>query len=334
MRGSAAAGMVSQSSDWLQAPPPLAALRQGPLPARVGNVRVGTASWTERTLLAARAFYPASANTPERRLRYYATHFPVVEVDSTYYALPDATRARAWAERTPADFVFGVKAYAALTDHPLEPARLDRDLQAALPADVRSRRRVYPRELPAAVRDELWVRFRANLAPLQAAGKLAYLLFQMPRWFVPARTTLAWLEALAGRFPETAVAVEFRAAGWMSEVRRARTLDLLRACGLVYVSVDEPQGLRSSVPPVAAATSDALAVVRFHGRRAATWEKPGIGTTERFGYLYRREELGEWVDRLRDLAGRSRAVHVLMNNCYRHYAVQNAKELAGLLVER
>src|SRR5206468_8837441 len=100
--------------DWLRDPPALASLARGPEPARVGNVRVGTASWTEKTLLASRTFYPPAANTAERRLRYYAAHFPVVEVDATYYALPSSESARAWAERTPPDFAIGVKAYAAL----------------------------------------------------------------------------------------------------------------------------------------------------------------------------------------------------------------------------
>ena len=301
------------------------------MPARVGNVRVGTASWTEKTLLASRTFYPPAANTAERRLRYYARHFPVVEVDATYYALPSLENARAWTERTPPDFVFGVKAYAALTHHPIQPARLPSDLQRELGQELRTKRNVYPRELPPPVLDELWRRFDAALAPVREAGKLGYLLFQMPKWFAPTRESHAYLEALPARLAESRVAVEFRQAGWMTPERQARTLDFLRRHGLVYVAVDEPQGTRSSVPPLAAATSEELAVVRFHGRKKATWDKPGVSTTERFGYLYRPDELHEWVPRIRELARRTRDVHVLMNNCYRDYAVENAKDLAGLL---
>jgi uncharacterized protein YecE (DUF72 family) len=319
------------TADWLATPPPHAALDRGPFPARVGNIRLGTASWTEKTLVASRTFYPAAANTPERRLRYYARHFPLVEVDATYYALPSAEHARAWAERTPPDFVFGVKAHAALTGHPLQPLRLDKDLQGAIGRDLLARRSVYPRELPSDVLGELWRRFRAGLEPLRRAGKLAYLLFQMPKWFTPSRESHAYLEELPGRFPDARVAVEFRQAGWMTGERCARTLDFLGRRGLVYVAVDEPQGTPASVPPVAAATSDELAVVRFHGRKTAVWDKPGVSTTERFGYLYRPEELRAWVPRLRELSGKCRAVHVLTNNCYRDYAVQNAKDLAELL---
>jgi uncharacterized protein YecE (DUF72 family) len=316
---------------WLLAPPPAAALARGPVPARVGNVRLGTASWTERTLLLSGDFYPAAASTPERRLRYYAHHFPVVEVDATYYALPSARNARAWAERTPPDFVFGVKAFAALTEHPVELARLDRDLAHALPGTLRAKRRVYPRELPPEILDEIWRRFRTALLPLAEAGKLGYLLFQLPSWCMPGRESAAYLESLPARLPGMRIAVEFRQADWMAEARRAQTLDRLRRLSLVYVSVDEPQGTRASVPPLAEATSEALAVVRFHGRRREAWTKRGASTTERFGYLYREAELAEWVPRIRTLTRRSREVHVLMNNCYRGHAVENAKELAEML---
>ena len=317
--------------EWLIAPPPLPALRTGPLPARVDNVCIGTASWTERTLVESRAFYPPAVNTPERRLRYYARHFPLVEVDSAYYALPSLTNAQAWAERTPDDFTLGVKAYGALTHHPVEPLRFPKDLQAELPSDLRGGRRVYPRDLPPAVLDEMWTRFHAALAPLRAAGKLDYVLFQMPPWFTPSRESHAYLESIQPRLPDTRIAVEFRQAGWMTEERCDRTLDFLRRHGLVYVAVDEPQGTAASLPPIAEATSEALAVVRFHGRRTATWTKPNATTTERFGYLYEDAELREWVPRIHALARRSRGVRVLMNNCYRHYAVQNGKELAALL---
>jgi uncharacterized protein YecE (DUF72 family) len=323
--------MSRAGEEWLATPPPLPELRHGPVPARIGNVSLGTASWTERTLLASRAFYPATANTPERRLRYYARHFPVVEVDATYYALPSRANAEAWVLRTPDDFAIGVKAYAALTQHPVEPLRFPRDLQAELPAAMRRRPRVYPRDLPSPLLDEMWTRFHAALAPLRAVGKLDYVLFQMPRWFTPTRESHAYLEGLQTRLPDTRIAVEFRQSGWMTDARAPRTFDFLRRRGLVYVAVDEPQGTVASVPPHAEATVPELAVVRFHGRRTATWTKPNVSTIERFGYLYQEGELREWVPRIHALARQSRAVRVLMNNCHRQYAVQNAKELASLL---
>src|SRR3989454_9671728 len=164
--------LTAPGDDWLAAVPPLAALDRGPMPARVGNVGFGTASWTDRTLLASRAFYPPAASTPERRPRYYARHFPVVEGDATHYALPSAPHARAWAARTPPAFAVGVKAYAPLTRHPLEPARLDRDLLGELPPRPCRQRGLYASELPEAVLGELWRRFHVAPEPLRAAGKL------------------------------------------------------------------------------------------------------------------------------------------------------------------
>ncbi len=298
-----------------------------------GTIRVGTASWTEKTLIESGAFYPPAVRTPEQRLRWYAARFGVVEIDATYYALPSARNAIAWVERTPDDFRFGVKAFAAMTGHPVEPRRLDRDLAAALPAALRAARSVDAELLPDDVVAEIWRRFRANLQPLVAADKLAYVLLQMPPWFAPGDVALAELEAAATRLAGVTCAVEFREAGWLAPGRAERTLAWLRDRGLVYVCVDEPQGTRASVPPIAAATSDALAVVRFHGRRLETWTRPGVPTTERFRYHYGRDELREWVPRLRALAARGRPVLALMNNCHRDAAVRNAQDLTALLAE-
>ena len=295
------------------------------------DVRVGTASWTEKTLLESGAFYPTTARTPEARLRFYAERFGVVEVDATYYALPSARNAVAWAERTPADFRFGVKAFAAMTGHPVEPRRLDRDLAATLPQALRTARSIDAELLPPEVTDEIWRRFRANLEPLVAARKLAYVLLQMPPWFRPSDEALATLADAAARLPGVTCAVEFREAGWLAPARADATLDWLRRHGLVYVCVDEPQGTRASVPPIAEATSDELAVVRFHGRRVETWTRPGVPTTERFRWHYTRDELAEWVPRIEALAGRTKRVLGLMNNCYRDHAVRNANDLASLL---
>lgn len=116
----------------------------------------------------------------------------------------------------------------------------------------------------------------------------------------------------------------------MDEDRQKSTFEILRRRGLTYVVVDEPQGFKSSVPPVAACTA-ALAVVRFHGRNAATWEKKGISAAERFKYLYREDELRTWIDRLLQLAQEADRVHALMNNCYSDYAVRNAEPVGNFV---
>lgn len=299
--------------------------------ARVGDVWIGTASWTERTLLESGAFYPATVKTAADRLRYYARHFPVVEVDATYYALPVARTAAAWADRTPATFRMGVKAFAAMTGHPIEPKRLPADLRRALPADRREVRSLRSADLPRELREEIWTRFRDALTPLRAAGKLAYVLIQLPPWSRPSGAATRYLESLGARLPGDVVAVEFREATWMDEAHRDETSGRLRGLGLAYVCVDEPQGTPASVPPIAVATREDVAVVRFHGRRRETWTRQGVGTTERFRYRYAPAELGEWVPRLRALARASHRVYALMNNCHGDSAVQGGKDLARLL---
>jgi uncharacterized protein YecE (DUF72 family) len=315
----------------LATPPPAPHLRGAPEPARVGDVWIGTASWTERTLLASGAFYPDAVKTPADRLRYYARHFPVVEVDATYYALPAARTAAAWADRTPPAFRMGVKAFAAMTGHPIEPRRLPADLRKALSADWQGARLLKAGDLPRELRDEIWARFRDALGPLRVSGKLAYVLIQLPPWSRPSGAATRYLESLGDRLPGDVVAVEFREATWMDEVHRDETLDRLRRLRLAYVCVDEPQGTSASVPPIAAATRDDVAVVRFHGRRRETWTRPGVGTTERFRYRYTTAELGEWVPRLRALAHGAHRVYALMNNCHEDSAVQGGKDLARLL---
>jgi len=323
--------MATPRAARLDLEPPLAALRVGPMPARVGNVRLGTASWTERTLLESGEFYPPSVKSPADRLRYYARHFPLVEVDASFYALPTERMAGAWVERVPRDFVFGVKAFAAMTQHPFVPARLPADLRGALGPERGRRPRLYARDAPAEVVDEIWRRFTSALTPLHEAGCLGYVLLQFPKWFPRSRTSVAYLERCRERLTYP-LAVEFRDPSWLDGERAARTFDFLRAHALAYVAVDEPQGTAASVPPVAAATSDDLAVVRFHGRNVAAWDRRGVGTVEKFGYRYTLDELLEWRPRIGALAQRARAVHVLMNNCRGSYAVQNAKELATILL--
>src|SRR5262249_20525282 len=142
--------------------------------------------------------------------------------------------------------------------------------------------------------------------------------------------SLAYLERAAERMPFQ-IAVEFRDPSWLSDERAGRTFEFLRARHLAYVTVDEPQGTPASVPPIAEATIDELAVVRFHGRNVDVWNKPNVSTVEKFGYLYTQDELRTWRSPIAQLARKARSVHVLMNNCRGAYAVQNAKELATLL---
>ncbi len=297
----------------------------------MGEILVGTCSWTDPTLLRSGRFYPAAAKSAEARLRFYASHFRLVEVDSTYYSLPAEQTAVLWVQRTGPDFLFDVKAFRLFTMHPTPLAALPRDVSAALPQGLlQGKTSVYQRDLPAAVTEELWRRFESALLPLDSAGKLGTVLFQFPSWFFPGNEQHEYILSCQERLRQYRVAVEFRNSSWLNEKNSERTFTFLRDHSLPYVCVDEPQGFKSSIPPVVQATSD-ISLVRFHGRNRLTWEKPGLTTTERFNYLYTEDELREWVPRIRELGEKTRQCHVLFNNCHEDKGVTNARQMALLL---
>lgn len=297
------------------------------------EIRFGTASWTDPTITRGAVFYPPGVDSAEERLRYYATRFSLVEVDSTYYALPARRMAELWSERTPPDFTFDIKAHALMTGQPSEVQRLPRALREALPAGLAEKERVYGKDLPAELYDEVWNVFRDALEPLHSAGKLGSVLLQYPRWFLPGNESRASILEARERLAGLDSAVEFRNSSWFNERNRERTLEFLESNRIPFVMVDEPQGLRSSVPPIVAVTSPLLAVVRFHGRRAADWERPGVPVVDRFRYLYDREELEEWVSRIMNVAEETTTTHVVMNNCYSNYGTTNALEMAAMIRE-
>jgi uncharacterized protein YecE (DUF72 family) len=297
------------------------------------GIYVGITAWTEPTLLET-GFYPPDADTPEERLKYYASQFPITEIDSTYYSPPSERVAKLWAQRTPSDFVFDVKAFRLLTQHPTPPKALWRDLRDALPEDAADKKNVYAEKLPPEILDDALDRFIGALEPLRDAGKLGVLLFQFPQYFFPSPRSYSYMEWLAARLDDAGVtgAVEFRQQKWLEGDRAERVFDFLADHRLAYVCVDEPQGFKSSLPPAAAATTD-VAVIRFHGRNAETWEKKDITAAERFAYDYTEhpDELQEWVPRIEALHDDDRPVHALMNNCYADYGVKSGDLLAQLL---
>jgi uncharacterized protein YecE (DUF72 family) len=290
------------------------------------KVLTGSCSWTDRTLVNDADWYPRKTMSAEERLRYYASQFPLTEIDSTYYAPPAEQQARLWAERTPEGFRFDVKAYSLLTGHPTRPKSLWRDLRDALPAEVAEKRNLYAHHLDPDMLEEAWRRFADALAPLHDAGKLGSVLFQYPPWFTPRRDNRAEVEALRERLPDYQVAVEFRSPRWLSEERdRERTLGMLEEHGLVFVCVDAPKV--SELPRIMAVTNPELLVVRFHGRSDGTWSDTSRSAAERFRYLYSEQELDELAHQVRDVVEEARESHLLMNNCYRDYSVRNAAQL-------
>ncbi len=211
-----------------------------------------------------------------------------------------------------------------LTGHPTKVSAIYKDLRPET-----EKTNLYPDDLEPKAYEEVWTRFLSALSPLKVAGKLGVVLFQFPPWFTIRRSNKQYLLEVAKRCSPLSVAVEFRHASWFDGDNRDETLDFLRRNHLPYVCVDMPQGHKSSIPPVLAATAD-LAVVRFHGH-SDKWTSKNI--YEKFGYHYSTRELKDWAPKLRSLADDVGEAHVLMNNCYSDYATTNAEELLRLLGE-
>ncbi len=305
---------------------------QAPIKVGKGKVRFGTASWTDPTMTAPGVFYPAGASSAEDRLRFYASRFPVVEVDSTYYALPNKRTSEAWVERTPKGFVFDIKAHALMTGQPTELNRLPKAIKEALPSELKEKKRIYRKDVPEELLDAVYKQFREALEPLIDAQKLGAVFVQFPKWVFPSNEARELILETRQRL-ELTIAVEFRHGSWFNEKNAERTVKFLEDNKIPYVAVDEPQGFKSSVPPVIVPTSPELAIFRFHGRNAESWEKKNITPAERFRYLYDEDELADWTPKIAGVAKKTKETHAVYNNCFSNYGTTNAQEAARLLAE-
>jgi uncharacterized protein YecE (DUF72 family) len=271
-------------------------------------IRIGTCSWADDALT--KHWYPPEVKSAEARLRYYAERFSTVEVDSTYYRLPDEAMVSRWAERTPDGFVMHVKAFGVMTRHPVKVEQLPPDLREAAPVDGRGRVDRPPREFRA----EVFRRFNRALEPLRETGKLGGILLQFPPYVVYKDVSIEYLRWAVEQLADDRPLVEFRHRSWLDEENRAATLALLEELGATNVVVDAPRTeAKNLVPTVVAATSP-LAYVRLHGRNAETWNVRGGSASDRFDYLYSTEELEEWIEPLRELGEKAEEVYVLFNN--------------------
>jgi uncharacterized protein YecE (DUF72 family) len=293
-------------------------------------IKVGTASWTDKTLIACKRFYPRGCSSAEARLRFYASQFPLVEVDASYYALPSAPNSQLWAERTPDGFTFNVKAFRLLTGHQTGPEALPRDIAALLPET--GKKNLYYRDVPAELLDELWRRFLEALEPLRRAGKVGAVLFQFPPWLTSAPEGRAHVEECTTRTDGYTVAVEFRNKSWLDEKHAASTLAFERELGLVHVVMDAPAGVANRAQTVWEVTNPKLAVVRLHGRNAETWNIAGAASAAaRFDYYYSDEELRELAGPIRQIAKSVSKTHVVFNNCFEDNGQRNARTLMNIM---
>ena len=293
-------------------------------------VLVGTASWTDKTLIACGRFYPPGTKSAEARLRFYASRFPLVEVDSSYYAMPSPATAQLWAERTPNDFTMNVKAFRIFTGHQTSPIVLHKDIRAALPASAKAN--LYYKDVAPELRDELWRRFTLALQPLRAAGKLGLVHFQYPPWLVCNAAGRAHVAHCVERMAGHTLSIEFRHQSWFTEGQAEPTLAFERELGVVHTVVDGPQGFTNSVPAIWAVTHPAFALLRLHGRNTGTWNVKGAtAASDRFNYDYPDEELGELAVPVRRLSHAALKTHVVFNNNMEDQGQRNAATLARLI---
>jgi uncharacterized protein YecE (DUF72 family) len=299
----------------------------GPWNRARATIRVGTAGWTDKTLTPKGVFYPDDVRTPEARLRYYASRFSLVEADMGFYAIPDRLTTERWAERTPTDFVFNLKAHALMTGHATDVARLPRYLRDELPASLGPR--IYAKDLPIELRDEVWRLFRLAAEPLAEQGKLGAILLQFAPWIKPNKQTPAMLARARDQLGDLPIAVEFRDPSWMEPRLRERVWAQLTDQRMTYVVPDTPPGTTASMPLVPAITTRALAMVRLHGHRSDMWAAREASVVEKYRYLYDLRQLEEWLTLILELAEESEQVHVIFNNCYANYGTTNAVEFAA-----
>lgn len=297
----------------------------------MSNILIGTSSWTDKTLIECGRFYPPSATRPEDRLRYYASQFPIVEIDSSYYGIPTEENARLWIERTPAQFVFNIKAYRLFTRHQTPVATLAKDIRAALgPVPKKT---IYDTGLPAEIAQELWRQFRSVLEILRAGGKLGAVHFQFAPWVAFHPESFEYIEHCRAMLAGFTMAVEFRNRTWFEGERHvARTLRFEQDNGIVNVVVDEPQGIPNTIPSVWEITNPELAIVRLHGRNHRTWNRKGLASSsQRFDYDYAPGELAEIAQGVKALSAKARQVHVLFNINYQDQGQRGARALTNLL---
>lgn len=297
-------------------------------------IQVGTAGWTDRSPAGTGRFYPKGCNSAEQRLRYYTSRFPMVEVDSSFYAMPSARNAALWTERTPDDFCFNLKAFRIFTRHRTPLRALPPKLQQALQERMPDRRSVVYGDLAADEREALWARFEDGVRPLHEAGKLTAVHFQFPPSFQPGEAAFAHIGECAARLRGYRIAAEFRHQTWFDDAHRDTTLAFERAQGLAHVVVDAPQGVRNSVPQVWDVAAPALVVVRLHGRNAGGWNARGPGAGyDRFDYAYSDDELSDLAGGVRQLAGRVNRIQVVFNNIFDKHGQRNATTLKHMLAD-
>jgi len=289
-----------------------------------GKILVGTASWSDPGFV--ERWYPKKMPAGER-LRWYAQHFELVEVNSTFYSVPETRMVERWCAATPGDFTFDVKLHQLFSFHSTPAKLLPRDLQRRAETDPKGNVKSTPD-----LREALLEIFLRSVSIIRNAEKLGVLLLQLSPAFSPRKHELSELEQLIEMLSGYDVAIEFRNRNWAVGDQLDSTIDFVRKHRSIFVNVDAPASDHFTVMPsdVDEVTDPKAAYLRLHGRNAKAYVT-GKTVAARFDYDYSDKEIADVADRSRKLAQEARELHVIFNNNNLDYAPRAALRLRKAL---
>ncbi|MDQ3118011.1 MAG: DUF72 domain-containing protein [Verrucomicrobiota bacterium] len=289
-----------------------------------GSILVGTASWSDPGFV--EHWYPKKMPASER-LAWYAEQFEMVEVNSTFYAVPDLRMAERWCRSTPDGFIFDVKLHQLLSRHATAAKLLPPRLQERAETDLKGKVKLTPGIEEAMIRE-----FLGPVEVLRAAGKLGALLLQLSPAFSPRKHELGDLQNLLSALQPYRVAIELRNRNWAEGRQLETTLAFLRKRAATLVSVDSPATNHFTIMPhdLDEVTTSELAYLRLHGRDAKAYTT-GKTVAARFNYDYDDEEIAEVATRSKKLSGKAKEVHVVFNNNALDYAPHAALRMRAAL---
>lgn len=288
------------------------------------QILVGTASWSDPGFV--ERWYPRGLRA-EERLGWYAQHFEMVEVNSTFYAVPDLRLVERWSAITPKGFTFDVKLHQLFSFHSTAVKLLPPDLQKRADTDEKGKVKLTP-----ALEEAMLGVFLRSVSFLRSAGKLGALLLQLSPAFSPRVHQLEELEHLIGMLQDYRLAIEFRNRNWVIGDQLRRTMDFLKRHRVVFVNVDGPAADHFTIIPsgLNEITNPQLTYLRLHGRNARAYIT-GKTVAARFNYDYRDDEIAEVANRSNQLTRGADEVHVVFNNNTLDYAPRAAARLRTAL---
>ncbi len=265
-------------------------------------IQIGLTGWGDHDSLY------GSHVSPRNKLQEYASYFPTVEVDSSFYAIQPIKNAQRWTAVTPDTFQFIVKAYQGMTGHQRG-------------------------ELPFTTKEEMFDAFIESISPYIETNKLSMVLFQFPPWFDCTRAHVDYLRVCKAKMKDIPCALEFRHQSWFDEKFKDQTLAFMKEGNWIHSICDEPQAMPGSIPAILEPVQKDKVLVRFHGRNYYGWTQKNNPNWREVRYLYKynQQELEEWAENIKRLQEQSENVYVLFNNNSGGDAADNAMQLMKIL---